>query len=330
MQFQKIMKLVAFELMAFVFSFLSIAFGKVDMDNIGLFFYKRKVWAKLQMLRIICCDTLERYTSSEYQKEMLKKQGTIPPDIYVLWLQGREAAPELVKTCIEQMESLEGYTIKILNQNIIESLPLDPIFFKKYHKGYISRTHLSDVIRLFLLSHKGGIWCDSTLLVYNLPDEMCGMPFYSVRRIVNRDKDKYNPAILNTGSGALAPWTSYFIASSKNCIVTSFAYDALVEYYNKCSRLIDYFLIDFVFRLGYEDIPVIRKEIDNISINNNGHIHDMFQRLNDGFDQTIWNALCDGSSANMFKLSYKAFETKGHETFWDYIRLNVKNKNEYR
>ena len=39
---------------------------------------------------------------------------------------------------------------------------------EKKNKGVISRTHFSDVLRLTLLSHYGGLWLDSTFFVRSL------------------------------------------------------------------------------------------------------------------------------------------------------------------
>ncbi len=316
------MKIYVLWLFAALVSFISRCLKKIGIHSYGSLFYRLKVYIKLCILRTICSDTLQRYKSEDYINRYYI-QDVIPPHIYVLWLQGLDNAPELVKTCIRQLSSLKDYTIEILDQKAIDSLPLAPIFIKKFKEGKITRTHLSDIIRLFLLSHNGGIWCDSTLLVYDFPAEMKSRSFYSVRRYITNSNDKYNPAILYTKDGLLAPWTSYFFASSKNNVVTLFAYDMLTEFHTKHSELIDYFLIDMVFRLGYEDISIIHKQIDSISINNNGHIHDLFYRLNDTFDQDTWDELCYGSTANMFKLSWKNFEPIGGGTYWSHIKHKV-------
>ena len=43
---------------------------------------------------------------------------------------------------------------------------------EKFSRGYISRTHLSDMIRLNLLYLYGGAWLDATVLVSNdIPEE---------------------------------------------------------------------------------------------------------------------------------------------------------------
>ena len=316
------------ELFALFVSYLAIYSRKLKQQGLNLLFYRVKVSIKLSMLKTICCDTLQRYKSITVQDIDINNQGKIPTHIYVLWLQGIDQAPEIVKTCIMQLQLLDNYTIEILDQDTINSLSLSPIFFEKYQKGLISRTHLSDIVRLFLLSRKGGIWCDSTLLVYGFPKEMSEKSFYTVRRFIKEHKEKYNPAIVETKDGSLAPWTAYFIASSANNIVTSFAYDMLVEYYTKRNEQMDYFLIDMVFRLGYDRIPLVREQIDAISINNNGHIHDLFPRLNDHFDHEVWNVLCAGSTANMFKLSWKQFKPIGKDTFWEVIKNNILNDGE--
>lgn len=41
---------------------------------------------------------------------------------------------------------------------------LPNFILKKFENGYISITHLSDIIRVLLLYNYGGLWIDSTVL----------------------------------------------------------------------------------------------------------------------------------------------------------------------
>lgn len=50
---------------------------------------------------------------------------------------------------------------------------------QKYKQGKMTRTHLSDIVRLLLLSKYGGVWIDSTILLTNeLPHYVIESPLF--------------------------------------------------------------------------------------------------------------------------------------------------------
>lgn len=276
---------------------------RMRCNCLRMLFYHYQVSFKISILRGICCETIAKYRVATH--------GTGGGDsvIYTLWYQGRSGAPDIVKTCLSKMEMIGGYELKVLTKEDVELLDIDPIFKKRYQQGAIKLTHYSDIIRAYVLSHYGGIWADATLFVQELPQEIMTMDFYSVKRYVTNISDRFNPEILwdRETDAYYATWTAYFMSSRRNGIVTSFLYEMFKEYWTKCDSQLDNYLIDMVLRIGYEDIPEIRREIAKIPYNNNGHIHEMQSMLNVPFDEKVWDEMNRESKLNMFKLSYKGF-----------------------
>lgn len=92
-----------------------------------------------------------------------------------------------------------------------------------------------------------------------------------------------------------------------------------VEYWHNSDKLVDYFLVDAVLRLGYDEIPAVRMAIDDVCLNNNGCTHELYRNINSRFDENLWNALNSGSSCNVFKLSYKDPISPEPDTFYDRV-----------
>ena len=102
---------------------------------------------------------------------------------------------------------------------------------EKLDSNLITLTHLSDILRFYLLSRYGGMWIDATIFVNDdIPEEIFERDYYVIRHEenffsygVNRDR-----------------WITYLQASKKNCMLPSFGYDFLVEYWKTHNALIDY------------------------------------------------------------------------------------------
>ena len=85
--------------------------------------------------------------------------------IWLLWLQGIDQAPFVVKKCIQSwITKNPGWDIRILDKtNIHHYIELPDLSRKD-----ITTASFSDVIRIYLLKEYGGIWIDSTVFC-NIP-----------------------------------------------------------------------------------------------------------------------------------------------------------------
>jgi hypothetical protein len=87
--------------------------------------------------------------------------------IWLLWLQGWNSAPELVKLVRESWQFHNpDWEIVLLDQENIHQyidIPNTILKFKRFPCFRITNAALSDIIRLKLLAQHGGVWADATM-----------------------------------------------------------------------------------------------------------------------------------------------------------------------
>lgn len=214
--------------------------------------------------------------NNKVNKLPLNRIGDSSCNIWVLWYQGLENAPQVVKDNVRRLNKLTQdtkYKVRFLNKdNISNYLALPDYINEKVKKGQITLTHLSDIIRAGLLSKYGGIWLDSTCYVKkNNFDLITKYHFYT---------QKYKPGastFFNEGK-----WSGFFMASGQENPLEVYLYNIFLIYWKKYNVLIDYFLIDVFLEIGYRKIPKIKKIIDQVPYNN----PDIMNKSNRKIDKT--------------------------------------------
>jgi hypothetical protein len=88
----------------------------------------------------------------------------IPKRLWFLWLQGIEQAPPLVRICLDSWHRWNpDWQIEVLDWSRLESfLPEYPLWCERW--AAMNPGALSDLIRVNLLYHHGGVWADATCL----------------------------------------------------------------------------------------------------------------------------------------------------------------------
>lgn len=119
----------------------------------------------------------EQYVLPAYQRISNLKSNTQNIDtkkeetfeyIWQCWLQGKEKAPEIVKTCIQSVEKFKRANQKVViitAKNYTDYVSLPTFIIEKWKKGIISHTQFSDILRINFLSKYGGYWIDATCLL---------------------------------------------------------------------------------------------------------------------------------------------------------------------
>ena len=128
-------------------------------------------------------DIIQKYK----QKKICSLNGENPVDpapIWSVWWQGVENAPEMVKMCFASVNRHRGKHpfIIITKDNYQEYVRLPEYILKKVDSGVLRLTHFSDIIRLYLLTHYGGLWLDATIYVTDtIPEEIFSSKYYSIK-----------------------------------------------------------------------------------------------------------------------------------------------------
>jgi hypothetical protein len=98
----------------------------------------------------------------------------IPKIIWILWLQGFEAAPDLVKQCLLswQRHNRDWKIVLLDEKNFADHININDIIGP--NRQTISMQALSNIIRINLLAKFGGVWADSTCFCCRPLDEWIG------------------------------------------------------------------------------------------------------------------------------------------------------------
>ena len=134
---------------------------------------------KCYLLRVKSFASYEQFVFEFLEEEfsnLIQKYEEIPDliipnseinNIWTLWWQGVEQAPEIVKVCLKsQQENMVSkgfqYTV-ITKDNWKQFIDLPKHIIEKMESEKITFTHFSDIIRAELIKQYGGIWIDATV-----------------------------------------------------------------------------------------------------------------------------------------------------------------------
>ena len=101
--------------------------------------------------------------------------------IWQLWWQGIEAAPVIVRRCMESVaESCPDYEINVLSgDDYMQYVDVPADILRKIERGG-EVAHISDYIRIALLAKYGGVWIDATIFMTdNIPDDIVDSMFFA-------------------------------------------------------------------------------------------------------------------------------------------------------
>lgn len=240
-----------------------------------------------------------------------KQVTTISDDspIWILWYQGEDKMPPIVKTCVSSIRRNAGkHKVIFLDEtNIHHYITLPQYIIDKKNNGTITLTHYSDIIRMALLSQYGGFWIDATVFITS-PITSYSTPFYSIKQY-----KKYKRFIADGNK-----WTAFFLAVGKNDPISLYVYKLFLAYWKKENAMIDYFLVDYALNIAFNMFPSIKTAIDNIPCDNN-NIYVMKKHLNDTYTPSLWKNL---SKQQYNKLSWKILYKQGN-TIANYL-INLK------
>ena len=287
------------------------------------FAYKHKVIKKYLRKKFgkIICSFKERHNETD-------SAFTDDYPVWTLWWQGEEQMPPLVKVCFETLKKYSnGHKVNLVTKDNFQHFATLPDYIlKKMEKGRISITPFSDILRVCLLYEHGGLWLDLTVL---LTSPLPPLPLICSHLGFWTPKDDGN--ILEICFGA-RNWivredklVAFCFYTSKHNILSDFIRTMFFSYLKKKSVFIDYFLIDYIISLAYDNLPEVRVMIDSVP-RNNPKVHEIQHRLNLNceynkilFDETL-------SDTNFHKLSWKEkfeeYTASGKLTNYGFIMNN--------
>lgn len=228
--------------------------------------------------------------------------------VWVCWLQGMENAPALVQRCYRSLQDnlADRQIILLTEDNYRDYVTFPEHVQKKIDNGMITRTHMSDLLRLELLINHGGTWIDATVFCSG------GMiPSYML------DSDLFFYQLLKPGAdGQATVLSSWFMTACTNHPVLLLTRALLYSYWEKKKDLVDYFLLHDFFQLALEAYPEHWEQVVPVS---SATPHILLLRMFEPYDQSLWSVM--KQQTPFHKLSYKFTPEQAAEANTFYAKL---------
>lgn len=226
------------------------------------------------------------------EQEKAPKERVRTDNVWVFWLDGLDSAPEVVRVCVRSvMENLSDRNVHILTEeNYRDYVTFPPFIQQKIDSGVISKTHMSDLLRLELLIRHGGLWLDATVLCTS-PE----VPAYMT------DCDLFLFQDLKPGwDGHCQRISNWMISACTNHPMLRLTRALLYEYWRKNNDVEDYFIFHDFFEMAIDAYP---EEWSKVVPCSNSAPHILLLRLFEPYSGQIWEAV--KGMTPFHKLTYK-------------------------
>lgn len=227
----------------------------------------QKVWRSIEDS---CNRDVLKYLKKKYlpvieQYDYQESSEQIGPtsNIWVLWWQGYEDAPDIAKACISSIKKNAGsHPVVLLDRyNYKQYITLPDHVIDKFEKGHMMLAHLSDIIRTSLLYEYGGIWMDATMYMLHPFDEIVeSSTFYTIH-------GWYDEAI-PANSARYGPWTDFFLACCRGNYIIGLFNELLLEYWKQEDTIFQYGLLNMLIYTLYWNVESVKRSIDDIPVSN--------------------------------------------------------------
>lgn len=244
-----------------------------------------------------------------YQYQHVTLEECDDSKIWVCWWQGLDAAPALVKRCVESIKKhAENHEVVILTEDNYKNYVDIPKWVEeKKEKGIITRTNYSDLLRLSLLAEHGGMWLDSTFFcTADVLSEYFKEDIWSVKR-----PDYFHASV---ASGYFAGYS--WCCNAEHRWIFAIFRDFFLNYWKTNDMMVDYLMVDYMVALARKCDWQIEEVLKKIKPNNS-RCDDLYKVLGCVYDEALWKEM--QAETSLFKLSWKyvyPMEKDGKPTFY--------------
>ena len=244
-----------------------------------------------------CKKYLKRYIENRKEFE-LKKKKTLDSSkvIWVLWLQGEDHMPLIVKKCFESLKRYRGeFNVILLSQDTVsEFIELPSFINRKYLAGAIPIALYSDIIRLELLTAYGGLWVDATVYFTGNIQEY----------ITDSDVFFFQNSLLDYSVIKCSTWLIYS-KNPSNYIISTIR-NVLYSYYEKERYPVNQFIFHLIVSGLIEYDKDFKARWDDMIYICNMNPHAMWFSFQKKYSKQIWENLINTSPVH--KLSWKIID----------------------
>lgn len=214
--------------------------------------------------------------------------------IWIYWRQGFDQAPPLVKKCIISARQYAGnYRVVLLNDSNRRNYIRFPDFIEKKHDEQVIKEALfSDMLRISLLTHYGGVWCDATCLwTAELPEIVEKSDFFMFS-----ESELQNCITPTVGS-------SWFIKAKKSDLILSKTRNCMFNYWYRHNFLPHYFVFHLFLALIVRQDDEAKEHWNAMPYICNMNPHVMQFSFHKPYTQQAFDAI--KSQCFIHKLTYK-------------------------
>ena len=227
---------------------------------------------------------IEKYNS---EQKVVTKSTQTNYFVWVMWWQGEENMPDIIRiNYINLKKQLNGnHLILITSENYDDYIQLPDYVLEKLKNGIISLTHLSDLIRVMLLSKFGGLWLDSTVYVVKPLPNKINFEYWTIKWELTYFQYFRFPIwvafwqLSSIKSKTISQFMGIWYANSLNPIFTCLA-EFWLEYWKNENNKPYYWTTEvFLNVCMYDSMSEIKKMIDKVP-NSNNYCFDLAPMLN--------------------------------------------------
>lgn len=247
-------------------------------------------------------------------------KGKIP--VFVCWWQGEEKMPPLVSACVDRMKKkvpCDTAQLHVITQDNYRKYVVIPKYIEeKFNDGKITLVHFTDILRYALTFTYGGMWIDSTVF---LSDDF---------EFDFLDKKYYTQCFSSPDmcphEACMGKWCNFFFCGENDNVLFGYVYEALLLWWERHDKLLEYIIIDYMIRAGYFGVEKIKLLVDSVEANNE-NMWALSKKLNDEYEEKEYFEILNTSK--FFKLSFKAdwktVSENGKKTVYAHITDGGKN-----
>jgi len=223
--------------------------------------------------------------------------------IFILWFQGFDNSPDIVKKCVKSWKyyNPDWEIILLNNHNLNKYINLDD--YLDISKKKIEKCHLSDLIRVMLLKKYGGLWVDATTFCNQSLNDW--LPNYINEGFFAFDKPGPDRLISN-----------WFLYSEKDHYIITEWSNSTLQYYKINDKAHTYFIHHYLFGDLYNSdsqFKEIWNKVPKLSANGYGPHYLQEKGLFNSLTPQIKKEI-DAKTTPLYKLSHKCRFQEYNET----------------
>lgn len=241
--------------------------------------------------------------------EIKPRYGLINKTIWILWLQGENNAPALVKSCTRSMRKMfpEWKIVYLTEENLEDYVHFPAYINDLWREHCFGAAHYSDLIRADILASYGGLWADATVLCTapNLLNSVSSLPLFCFKEM-NLQRGIHQPIVASS-------WLIYARPGSQ---ILSLTRNLLFEYWKDHRFLSEYFLFHIFFAIACERYS---DEWESVPLFNNHSPHVLQFEFDHIYSSDRWKQILGFSDFHKLNHHINYEDCGNHPTFYDYV-----------